>query len=56
MLLGVVVDVDMSLIRSTNGELHCVLINGLMVGIHELDQDLVRPWRLPIAAISEREW
>src|SRR2546425_520513 len=45
MVLEVGVAVDMSLPPLRNGDAYHFLINRLMVGIDQLDEDRVRPWR-----------
>src|SRR5258705_2328068 len=45
MVLEVGVAVDMSLPPLRNGDPYHFLINRLMVGIDQLDEDRVRPWR-----------
>ena len=45
MVLEVGVAVDMSLPPLRNGDPYDFLINRLMVGIDQLDEDRVRPWR-----------
>ena len=42
-MLLVVIEVGMSLTPLSNGEPHSAFIDGLMVSVHELNQDLVRP-------------
>src|SRR2546423_684766 len=45
MMLEVGVAVDMSLPPLSNGDPYHLLINRLVVGIDQLDEDRVRPWR-----------
>src|SRR5258708_4443757 len=45
MVLEVSVAVDMSLPPPGNGDPYHLLINRLVVGIDQLDEDRVRPWR-----------
>ena len=45
MVLGVVIPVDTSFTPSRNGDPYHLLINRLMVGVDQFDEDLVRPRR-----------